>query len=299
MEIGRVCIQSPLPTLHSLFPVLFCLPLLLLSLSACASVRPVAKIGLIAPFEGLHRQEGYDALAAMRVALAETNRSGTDLLPLALDSSRGVERAVEKALADPAVAVVIGPYWAAEGVDLGATVRTARWRNPYAPTGDADWAADALALVGPWVESQGRALVLAGGGEGMPDVGIPTVSSPELVAEGQSVLWMGDPAGGADFALKLWERLPDAPFGLYGAGMETFRRRIGRAGEAPLFLVAWIDDAYPAWAQSHSPNHPAAYAVYRLTADSLRQLAGEMAATDWQPAIFTLSDGQVQLVPQP
>lgn len=143
-----------------------------------------------------------------------------------------------------------------------------------------------MALAKPWVESQGRTLVLAGGKEGIPDVGIPIVHLPEMVTEGQTVLWMGEPAEGAAFALELWKRLPDTSFGLYAAGMEIFRQRVGREVETLLFLVAWIDDDYPAWAQTHSPNHPAAYAVYRLTADTLQQLAGETPATSWQPAIF-------------
>ena len=40
--------------------------LFLILATGCTPVRPVVKIGLIAPFEGLYRDSGYGALAAMR-----------------------------------------------------------------------------------------------------------------------------------------------------------------------------------------------------------------------------------------
>ena len=83
-------------------------------------MRPVTKIGLIAPFEGLHRDTGYRALAAMRAAIAEAPSQANltfgptlDLLPLALDDSgepNGTQRATEKLLVDSTVAAVIGPF---------------------------------------------------------------------------------------------------------------------------------------------------------------------------------------------
>ena len=48
-------------------------------LSACAgigSTRPVVKIGLVAPFEGLHRHLGYDVLHAVKLAVQERNAAG-------------------------------------------------------------------------------------------------------------------------------------------------------------------------------------------------------------------------------
>jgi len=61
-------------TLHvSLFILLGCL------LSSCAGLggtRPVVKIGLVAPFEGLHRRVGYDVLYAVKLAVRERNAAG-------------------------------------------------------------------------------------------------------------------------------------------------------------------------------------------------------------------------------
>jgi branched-chain amino acid transport system substrate-binding protein len=57
------------------------LAVLLVLLSACAGTRlggapPTVKIGLIAPFEGLHRPLGYEALFAVKLALLERNDDG-------------------------------------------------------------------------------------------------------------------------------------------------------------------------------------------------------------------------------
>jgi hypothetical protein len=75
---------------------------LALLLAGCTDVRPVAKIGLIAPFEGLQRRTGYAALESMRQAIVETPASAIGVIPLALDDSAdplGHSRAAEKLLA--------------------------------------------------------------------------------------------------------------------------------------------------------------------------------------------------------
>ena len=60
-------------TLHVSLFILGCL------LSSCAglgSTSPVVKIGLVAPFEGLHRHLGYDVLYAVKLAVRERNAAG-------------------------------------------------------------------------------------------------------------------------------------------------------------------------------------------------------------------------------
>ena len=55
------------------------LALSILSLAACSfpgSVKPTVKIGLSAPFEGLYRDEGYEALHAVRLAVRQRNERG-------------------------------------------------------------------------------------------------------------------------------------------------------------------------------------------------------------------------------
>lgn len=86
--------------------------ILTIFLTGCTSVHPVVKIGLIAPFEGIYRESGYAALAAMRQALDECAPPGMNLLPLALDDSgdpNQAQRAAQKLLIDPAVHAIIGP----------------------------------------------------------------------------------------------------------------------------------------------------------------------------------------------
>lgn len=58
---------------------LFWLPALLLAVSAAGcygSTQPVVKIGLIAPFEELYREDGYEALNAVRLAVNQRNARG-------------------------------------------------------------------------------------------------------------------------------------------------------------------------------------------------------------------------------
>ena len=88
---------------------------LLLLLSACSNVRPVVKIGLVAPFEGAQRELGYDAIYAARLAVREINEAGgingTRIALVALDDGGDVQLAKETAVSltiDPAVVAVIG-----------------------------------------------------------------------------------------------------------------------------------------------------------------------------------------------
>jgi ABC-type branched-subunit amino acid transport system substrate-binding protein len=87
----------------------------LLLLTACASVQPVVKIGLVAPFEGAQRELGYDAIYAARLAVREVNEAGGiggyRVALVALDDGGDVELAAETAVSltiDPDVIAVIG-----------------------------------------------------------------------------------------------------------------------------------------------------------------------------------------------
>lgn len=81
------------------------------------SVRPSVKIGLVAPFEGLYRPVGYDALYAVKLAVREANArggAGGYLIELvALDDGnlpRQAELAARKVSLDPDVVAVIGHF---------------------------------------------------------------------------------------------------------------------------------------------------------------------------------------------
>ena len=89
-------------------------------LSACAGVEfggasPTLKIGLVAPFEGLHRPLGYEALFAVKLALQERNLSGgingyrVELVALNdFDDPAEAQTQARVLLADPDVLGVVG-----------------------------------------------------------------------------------------------------------------------------------------------------------------------------------------------
>ena len=92
-----------------------------LLLAACnlpGSVKPTIKIGLSAPFEGLYRDLGYEALHAVRMAVRERNADGgvaqRYLVELvALNDLNEAEKAVEQArkmAVDPGVLGVLGGW---------------------------------------------------------------------------------------------------------------------------------------------------------------------------------------------
>ncbi|HEM60832.1 MAG TPA: hypothetical protein ENO24_00935, partial [Chloroflexi bacterium] len=94
--------------------------LALVALVACAcgyraSARPTLKIGLVAPFEGLYRPLGYDALYGVRLAVEERNELGgvgghlVELVALSDDQDPlwAAQRAREMS-EDPDVVAVIG-----------------------------------------------------------------------------------------------------------------------------------------------------------------------------------------------
>jgi ABC-type branched-subunit amino acid transport system substrate-binding protein len=141
---------------------------LALLLAGCTDVRPVAKIGLIAPFEGLHRRSGYAALAAMRQAIVETPAGATGIIPLALDDSadptRCAARRRKASCRDPQVRAVIGPLTPALTASVSETLAAATlpWFAPYAvnpaggfadPLTDDGWAAGLAAAVGATVQT--------------------------------------------------------------------------------------------------------------------------------------------------
>ncbi len=101
--------------------------LVLVGCSSYATTLPV-RIALLAPFEGRHREVGYQALYAVRLAIAETERTDIDLL--AVDDGGTVERAMDRAAAlnrDPLVraVVVLGPYSSTD--DVGERLQVPVW----------------------------------------------------------------------------------------------------------------------------------------------------------------------------
>ena len=93
----------------------------LVMVAACAfpgSVKPTVKIGLSAPFEGLYRDLGYEALHAVRLAVRERNADGgigrrflVELVALNdLNEASEAEEQARKLAADPGVLGVLGGF---------------------------------------------------------------------------------------------------------------------------------------------------------------------------------------------
>jgi len=115
-------------------------------LCGCASVRPVVKIGLVAPFEGRDRAIGYDAVYAARLAVREVNaaggiggadgRGGYRVALVALDDRGDPELAVQTAAAlsvDDQVVAVVGHYL--PGTTAAASKVYANNSSPLLPAG--------------------------------------------------------------------------------------------------------------------------------------------------------------------
>ena len=97
--------------------LLFILGWLLSSCTGSVSTSPVVKIGLAAPFEGLHRRVGYDVLYAVKLAVRERNAaggvSGYMVELVALDDSNDPGQAplqARKMIVDADVMGVIGHF---------------------------------------------------------------------------------------------------------------------------------------------------------------------------------------------
>ena len=85
--------------------------------AGCASVDPVVKIGIVAPFEGRHREIGYDAIYSARLAVRQINDAGGvaghRVALVALDDRSDPELARQAAASlavDPGVVAVLGHY---------------------------------------------------------------------------------------------------------------------------------------------------------------------------------------------
>jgi ABC-type branched-subunit amino acid transport system substrate-binding protein len=106
----------------------FFLGIVLLAGSGCQSTAPVVKIGLVAPFEGRHRDVGYDALYSARLAVREINKAGgingTRVALVALDDGGNPEFAAATArslVIDPGVVAVVG-HWLPETTAVAQTI---------------------------------------------------------------------------------------------------------------------------------------------------------------------------------
>ena len=109
--------------------------------TACQSVDPVVKVGLVAPFEGANRAIGYDAIYSARLAVREINETGGiggfRVALVALDDSSDLELAqknAESLVVDPNVVAVVG-HWLPETTAVSSPIY-AQANLPLIPVGE-------------------------------------------------------------------------------------------------------------------------------------------------------------------
>ena len=286
---------------------------------SCTAIRPVAKIGLLAPFEGLYRRTGYNALAAMRAALADAPPASPDLLPLALDSSVDPVRATQKLLADPLLAGLVGPF-SLKSVDAIEPLLTSGgepWFVPFAvePAGGfampgqvGEWMTPLLEKASQAAQRAGcRRLVIAGWPATWPTESLTaigartglTVAQVDDAAQVQvddAVLHLGEADAAAIFANHLPDTGRRPPFFLGLQGDDPVFAEHSQSVEGIAWL-AWVDDAYPAWASGQEVASPSVYQVYRAAATAMAMITGRPQAdpSPWQLQWFVYdSTGHAQ-----
>lgn len=99
----------------------------------CRGTRPILKIGLVAPFEGIARPLGYEALEGVKLAITQWNARGGPgghmVELVALNDSYDAQEArlqAEELLLDPAVLGVMGGWSAETAEALVAILRQER-----------------------------------------------------------------------------------------------------------------------------------------------------------------------------
>lgn len=279
------------------------------------SIRPVTKIGLIAPFEGLYRRSGYEALTAMRAAISDHSalieEAGIDILPLALDDSghpANAARTAKKLVADPAVAAVIGPISPSTARAASATLndQTLFWSIPYlAEQAEDQWFQQLTATVNLVAQQQGaERLVIVSIDDtlAVPDVAtLPMVVEKQLDVEQiqstDAVFFFGPPAEAAETFLLLRQRHAFVPFWMGPQGGDPiFLERAARADGA--YWATLLDNEYDSWRERYEPSSPAAYQVYRATVDAIYAIvdrSGEQVARDRQMRLFQVEPNGVSV----
>lgn len=297
---------------------------LLTSLSlatSCASIRPVVKIGLLAPFEGLDRRSGYTMLDATRTAIAGMPTAALDVMPLALDTSFDPRRASQKLLQDGSVAAIIGPLdpqSAHEMLDV-VTAEAVRWIAPFAltPSGFTDptdpaWAAALVDTVAATAHGQGaQRLVVAGWTPGWPALdatiwqrafALPLFFSTDIdaVSDGDAVVWLGAPDAGARFFSDLRSSGSAASFWLVNQSSQPLfvehAQSVAQKTWGDVFWAMWLPIGYTL--QTTQPPSPISISVHAATVQALAQVLDEAPPEQgWQVQMVRLSHvGEIQPV---
>lgn len=207
--------------------------LLILLLSGCAgNIIEPNRLGLLAPFEGLYRQSGYNALASVRGVVEADPRLW---LPVALDTSRGGERAALKLLAPGNTSAIVGPLTPNQAAQVYPALLDVdiRWLLPFAQTMGVPVAVDSpdwlLALMdavasGPATKFDVSRIAIAGYDPLFTMINrndleslladriespVEWVDAPDQVDAGDLLVWLGEAADGVRFISRVRERLPE------------------------------------------------------------------------------------------
>ena len=293
--------------------LLFCLPLL-----SCNSTRPVVKIGLLAPFEGLHRESGYEALTAMRTALADYPLDKFEVLPLALDTSANpahARRAAVKMLRDETVVAVVGPLQSRQ-VSAVADVIAASGVEWQPQTRPASIEAAQNMIVATIAQMSGANIAVAGQDFGWPQnasgqwsswtgKSVTVVEEVADAAAADAVLWLGSAPDGAAFLSRLRTNGHTVPFWTTAvAGDPVFLSllldRLDGSSPGPIYWVVVLGEnagQYQEWASAHAEAPPTAFAIYLSTRHVLQQISGhDLPSIDSELAVFTLDyEGKIKL----
>lgn len=290
--------------------------------TACTSIRPVGKIGLLAPFEGLERRAGYDALAAMRAALRAAP-SQAALLPAALDVSRDVRRASQKLVAsgqtlsgNRTLLAVIGPLTPQAAYVISDVIASTHtpWVLPFALTSagftsldDPNWVAESIAPLGLAAQEMGaQRLALAGWTPGWPaqsaavwrNFGGPPIvflDEPEDVHSEDAVIWLGAADAGAQFFTALRQSGSVASYWLALGGdnpvfVERSREVVGDAW-GDVYWAKWTPAGYSDDPAQRSSASSLSIAIFAATHSAIVHALGEAASDErWQVKLYRLSD---------
>ncbi len=251
------------------------LPLLLLilvtscTLDICSGTRPILKIGLIAPFEGVGRPLGYEALQGVKLAISQWNARGEPggymVELVALDDSNNAQEArlqAEELAVDPAVLGVI-----------------------------AGWSAETAGAVVPILTQRGLATVL------------PWSVSPTLANSERGIIMIAAHQG--QIAQSLVEHLPNVVsscnVGIVGdeQAIASYTEHLPPCARRIAPPAALHHDALQAWAASLFREHPSSLEALILVLDPISggELVRAVRKTGWSGSLFGAADlGGTQLV---
>lgn len=275
---------------------------LLITFPACTSIRPVSKIGLIAPFEGLYRETGYAALDATRQAIADCAPAAFDVIPLALDESNQPSTAAQSAqklLADAAVTTVIGPFSldTVNAVAPDITRSDLTWIVPTAVDADgrftssperSDWQAELILQAAYVAASEGAGALYVGG---LPPAWLD--ATQEIVADASTaipirflsddpdfaqlqpqdaLLWLGLPHLAAEVLARLHAAQPEATFWL-GPQADSPVFSEHNKTSVSVYWLTWVTPLYNPAVQP-APGSLTAQLTYAATCQALAGVTG-------------------------